>query len=165
MAINLKRNKKGFNGSDLFFVLLALAIVVGAIFLLNNVRKNSSSRESESTTIEYTLEFKQLGNSALGFIKEGDSVRDPDTKQTIGTVVSVQIETYSEIAYDKESGNAYMAEMPGLSNLFVTIRAEASHNNRGYYVGGARFLVGKESNIWSQGFAGTGYCISIREVN
>ena len=165
MAINLRKNKKAFNGSDLFFVLLALDVIVGGVFLFNNLRKVPSENEKNTVSIEYTLEFKKLENSAIGFIREGDSVRDPDSKQTIGTVASVQVETYSEIAYNKDSGNTYMAEMPGLSNLLVTIRAEATHTSRGYYVGGARFLVGKESNIWSSGFAGTGYCISIREVD
>jgi hypothetical protein len=58
-----------------------------------------------------------------------------------------------------------MTENPDLSDLLITIRAEATRSDKGYYVNDARFLVGKPTNIWSRGFAGSGYCISIREID
>ena len=80
-------------------------------------------------------------------------------------VVSVQSIPFSKIAYNPGDGSVYMAENPDLYDLLITVRSEATHSDSGYYTGGARFLVGKSSNIWSQGFAGSGYCISIREIN
>ena len=106
-----------------------------------------------------------MNNIALGKIREGDTVRDPDNKRNIGTVISVQSAPYSKIAYNSTDGSVYMAENPDFSDLLITIRAEATHSDMGYYVNDARFLVGKPTNIWSQGFAGSGYCISIREID
>lgn len=165
MAMKFKRNKKTFNGMDLFFILAVAIVAVAVLFVLRGMKKNPAATNESGVTIEYTVEFKQLDSSVIGFVKEGDLVKDPDTKQNIGTVVSVQSVPFSKIAYNADDGSVFMADHPDVYDLLITIRAEATHTDSGYYTGGARFLVGKTSNIWSRGFAGTGYCISIREID
>ncbi len=165
MSVNFKLKKRRWNGMDLFFVLIAAAVIAAAVFVLGNMDKGNKEQSAEIINIEYTVEFRQVNNQALGKIKEGDTVRDPDNKRNIGTVVSVQSAPFSKIAYNSTDGSVYMAENPDLSDLLITIRAEATHSDMGYYVNDARFLVGKPTNIWSQGFAGSGYCISIREID
>jgi hypothetical protein len=165
MAINIKGNKKRWNGMDLFFVLIIAAVAVAVVFVLGNMDKGSKGTQTELISIEYTVEFRQVSNTALGKVKEGDTVRDPDNKRSIGTVVSVQSVPFAKIAYNDSDGSVYMAENPDLSDLLITIRAEAVHSDSGYYVNDARFLVGRPTNIWSPGFAGSGYCISIREID
>lgn len=165
MAINFKRTKKGFNGMDLFILIVIALVVAAAVFIVSGMRGGAGGSSSESVTIEYTVEFAKVNNSVIGSIKEGDSVTDPDNKQNIGTVVAVKSEPYSELIYNDNDGSVYMAENPDISNLLITVRAEASHSDSGYYVNGARFLVGRACNIWSRGFAGSGYCINIREMD
>lgn len=165
MAVNFKLKKRRWNGMDLFFVLIAAAVIAAVFFIIGNMDKGNKEQNAETINIEYTVEFKQINNLSLGKIKEGDTVRDPDNKRNIGTVVSVQNTPFSKIAYNSTDGSVYMAENPDLSNLLITIRAEATHSDKGYYVNDARFLVGKPTNIWSRGFAGSGYCISIREID
>ena len=165
MAFKLKREKKGFNGMDLFLVIIIALIIAAGVFLLRNINKNSGVSESKTVTIEYTVEFKKLYSSALGQVKEGDDVRDPDNKQSMGRVVAAQTAPYSQIVYNDNDGSVYMAEHPDYRDLLITLRAEAVHSNKGYYVNGTRILVGKSNNVWSRGFVGTGYCISIREVD
>lgn len=165
MAVNFKLKKRRWNGMDLFFVLIATAVIAAVFFILGNMDKGNKAHNAETINIEYTVEFRQINNQALGKIKEGDSVRDPDNKRNIGTVVSVQNTPSSKIAYNSMDGSVYMAENPDTSDLLITIRAEATRSDRGYYVNDARFLVGKPTNIWSRGFAGSGYCISIREID
>ncbi|MBQ8207121.1 MAG: DUF4330 domain-containing protein [Clostridia bacterium] len=165
MAINIKGKKKRWNGMDLFFVLIIAAVIAAAVFVIGNMNKSQQSAKTESITIEYTVEFRQVNNSALGTVKEGDIVRDPDNKRNIGTVISVQSVPYSKITYNPNDGSVYMAENPDVSDLVITIRAEATHSDSGYYVNDARFLVGRATNIWSPGFAGSGYCINIREID
>ncbi|MBR3967217.1 MAG: DUF4330 domain-containing protein [Clostridia bacterium] len=165
MAVNFKLKKRRWNGMDLFFVLMAALVIVAVVFVLGNMDKGNKEQSAERINIEYTVEFRQVNNIALGKIREGDTVRDPDNKRNIGTVISVQSAPYSKIAYNSTDGSVYMAENPDFSDLLITIRAEATHSDMGYYVNDARFLVGKPTNIWSQGFAGSGYCISIREID
>lgn len=165
MAINIKGKKRRWNGMDLFFVIIIAAIIAAVVFVLGNMDKGDKTAQAEIINIEYTVEFRQVSNSALGTVKEGDIVRDPDNKRNIGTVVSVQSVPFAKIAYNHSDGSVYMAENPDLSDLLITIRAEATHSDSGYYVNDARFLVGRPTNIWSQGFAGSGYCISIREID
>ena len=106
MAIKLKRTKKGFNGMDLFFILLIAALIVGAVFLYRNVNKNSDSAKGETVNIDYTLEFRKLENAVKIAVDAGDAVRDPDNKQIIGTVAyPPQVMPYSEIAYNYNDGN------------------------------------------------------------
>ena len=165
MSVNFKLKKRRWNGMDLFFVLIAAAIIAAVFFIFGNMDKGNKEQNAATINIEYTVEFKQINNLALGKIKEGDTVRDPDNKRNIGTVVSVQNTPYSQIAYNSADGSVYMAENPDFSDLLVTIRAVATRSDRGYYVNDAKFLVGKPTNIWSRGFAGSGYCISIREID
>lgn len=165
MAVNFKLKKRRWNGMDLFFVLIAAAVIAAAVFVLGNMNRGNKEQGAEIINIEYTVEFKEINNQALGKIKEGDTVRDPDNKRNIGTVVSVQSVPNSKIAYNDIEGSVYMAENPDFSDLLITIRAASTHSDRGYYVNDARFLVGKPTNIWSRGFAGSGYCISIREID
>ncbi len=165
MAIRTRKNKKGFNGMDLFIIIVLALIVLAAVFVLKGMNKDTSSGAEETIEIEYTVEFRALSSYATGSVKEGDIVKDPDSKQNIGSVVAVQRVPYSTIAYNESDGSVYMSEHPDFTDLLLTIRADATHNDKGYYTGGARFLVGKYTNIWSPGFIGSGYCISIREIN
>ncbi|MBR4295512.1 MAG: DUF4330 domain-containing protein [Clostridia bacterium] len=161
----LKRKKKAFNVSDLFFIVVIVAVIAVGIFLYKNMGIGSSdSSGSNTVTIEYTLEFKELNGAVIGHVKAGDNAQDPDNKQSIGTIVSVQTVPYEEIVYNAEDGNVYMQANPDSWNLLITIRAQAEHTDRGYYVNGTRFLVGKSNYLWSRGFAGKGYCINIREI-
>lgn len=166
MAIDIKGKKKRWNGMDLFFIVIIAIIIAALAFVFGNMGRNGAdSQKSNTVSIEYTVEFRKMSNDALGAVKEGDSVRDPDNKRNIGTIVSVQSMPYATIAYNSSDGTVYMAENPDLSDLMITIRAEALHTDSGYYVNDARFLVGRITNIWSSGFAGSGYCISIREID
>ncbi len=165
MATNIKKTKKGFNGMDLFIILALAVIIAAAVFLLRGIIKNDTAEKDKVMEIEYTLEFKARPSSSISFVKEGDDVRDPDTKQSIGTVVAVQSVPFKLLSYNYNDGSVKMAEYPDLYDLLITIRASATHDDTGYYTGGARFLVGKASNMVSQGFVGTGYCVSIREID
>lgn len=164
MSTEKKRVRRVFNGSDLFFILVIVIAIAAVIFLRGNISKTDVTASDKTVNIEYTIEFKKLDNSVTTQIKEGDRVRDPDNKQFIGTVVSVQAEAYTEISYNYSDGGAYLAGNPDYTNMLVTIKAAAQHTESGYYVNGARFLVGKQNHIWSNGFAGSGFCISIRET-
>lgn len=165
MAINFKRTKKGFNGMDLFILIVIAVVIAAAVFIVRGMGNGAAGASSSGVTIEYTVEFAKINNSVIGALKEGDSVTDPDNKQNIGTVVAVQSVPYSELIYNDNDGSVYMAENPDISNLLITVRAEAVHSDAGYYVNGARFLVGRACNVWSRGFAGNGYCINIREID
>lgn len=160
----LKRKKKTFNGSDLFFIVVIVAVIAAGIFLYKNMGIGSNSSDSNRVTIEYTLEFKDLDGSVIGHVKAGDNAQDPDNKQSIGTIVSVQTVPCEEIVYRSDDGSVYMQANPDIWNLLITIRAQAEHTDRGYFVNGTRFLVGKSNYLWSRGFAGKGYCVNIREI-
>lgn len=165
MAFNFKHEKKGFNGMDLFFIIVIALIIVATVFLFKTMGGDKGSVESKNVIIEYTMEFKKMNPSVLGFVKEGDGARDPDNKQSLGRVASVQTVPFSQLVYNDSDGSVYMAENPGYSDLLITLRAEAVHTDRGYFINGTRILVGKENNFWSRGFVGKGYCVSIREID
>ncbi len=166
MAVNTKDGKRRFNGMDLFIVILVAAAVAGIIFIRNMASKPvSGGSDGDLVNIEYTLEFRKLRSDVIGYVASGDTVKDPDNKQDIGRVVSVQSVPYSEIEYNYSDGGAYMAENPDLSDLLITISARATKTSGGYYISGVKFLVGKSCNVRSKGFAGSGYCISIRETD
>ncbi|MBO5279814.1 MAG: DUF4330 family protein, partial [Clostridia bacterium] len=72
---------------------------------------------------------------------------------------------YTELLLsDSEQGVGILAEMEGYTNMLVTVRGEATKDERGYYLGGVRVLVGKSLDVWSPGYSGEGWCVAIREV-
>ncbi len=165
MALKFNYKKKRFSASDLVIILVIAVIIAAVIFLKNNVSSNSSGSGDRVVQIEYAIEFKMVPIDISKKIEAGDSARDPDNKQYIGTVVSAEETPYSELVYNFNDGAPVLSDNPEYSNLIITLRAEAVHNETGYYINGAKFLVGKQSHFWTKGFASTGYCVGITELD
>lgn len=157
-----KAKKRSFNGSDLAIVLILVILVIVGIFFYK--RFSLANTGGEKISVEYTLVFTSQPNAVTGMIKEGDTLRDKDGKDNIGTVISVQSAPHSELSYHYTDGSAYMADTPDYSDVIVTVRADAKHTERGYYIGSSRLLVGLPIEVRSAAFTGISDCISISEV-
>ncbi len=162
----IKRKRK-FNIVDLVLVLIIAAIVVAVVFIGNKLLGGEQpvSSGAETVMIEYSLQFRKIPDSGTGSLGEGDTVRDPNSKVAIGQVAEIFHEPYAELVYvEAEQGNGIMAEMEGYTNMLVTVRGEATKDERGYYLNGIKILVGKQLEVWSPGYSGEGWCVGIREV-
>jgi hypothetical protein len=163
---DVKRKRK-FNIVDLALVLIIAAVVVAAVFVGNKLLGNGGSvaAGADSITIEFSIQFKEIPDSGTGNLTVGDVVREANSKTPIGQVEEIFFEPYSELVYvDGEQAGGVMAEKDGYVNMLVTLRAQATHDERGYYVNGIKILVGQQLEVWSPGYSSQGWCMEIREV-
>ena len=161
----IKRKRK-FNIVDLVLVLAIAAVIVAVFFVGNKLlgRFESASSGADRIPVEVTLMFKELPDSGTGNLAEGDVIRDANSKSPMGQVTEVFYEPYSELLFVEGDQGGVMAEKEGFTNMLVTIRGEATRNERGYYLGGIKVLVGKQLDVWSPEYSGEGWCVSIKEV-
>ncbi len=161
------KRKRRFNIVDLVLVLALAAIVVAVFFIGNKLLGGAkpASSGADKIQVEFSLQFREIPDSGTGNLTEGDVIRDANSKAPMGQVTEIFYEPYSELLLvDGEQGSGIMAEMEGYTNMLVTVRGEATKDERGFYLGGVKVLVGKPLDVWSPGYSGEGWCVSIREV-
>ncbi len=161
----IKRKRK-FNIVDLVLILAIAAIIVAVFFVVNKLLGGNKPAESgaDKIQVEFTVLFKEIPDSGTGNLAEGDVIRDANSKAPMGQIAEVFYEPYSELLLLNGEQGGVMAEMEGYTNMLVTVRGEATKDERGYYFGGIKVLVGKPLDVWSPGYSGEGWCVSIREV-
>lgn len=161
----IKRRRK-FNIIDLVLVLAIAAIIVAVFFVGNKLLGSDSPASSgaDKLQVEFTLQFKEIPDSGTGNLAEGDVIRDANSKAPLGQVTEVFYEPYSELLLTDGDQGGVMAEKEGYTNMLVTVRGEATKDERGYYFNGIKMLVGKQTFVWSPGYSGEGWCMAIREV-
>ncbi len=163
------KKKRKFNIVDLVLVLTVAAIVVAVVFIGNKLLggEQAAASDADKVTIEYSIQFRKLPDSGTGNLTEGDVIRDANSKASMGQVTEIFYEPYAELIYTESEGQGYgvMAEMEGYTNMLVSVRGEATKDEGGYYLNGVKLLVGRQMDVWSPGYSGQGWCMTIREVN
>lgn len=162
------KRKRRFNFVDLVLVLAIAAIAVAVVFIGNKLLGGNETvaADADKIQVEFSLQFREIPDAGTGNLTEGDVIRDANSKAPMGKVTEIFYEPYSELLYvDGEQGSGIQAEMEGFTNMLVTVRGEATKDERGYYLGGVKVLVGKPLDVWSPGYSGEGWCMAIREVN
>ena len=161
----IKRKRK-FNIIDLVLVLAIAAIIVAVFFVVNKLLGSDSPAASgaDKIQVEFTLRFQEIPDSGTGNLAEGDVIRDANSNSPMGQVTEVFYEPYTELLLLEGEQGGVMAEMEGYVNMLVTVHGEATRDERGYYLGGIKVLVGKQLDVWSPGYSGEGWCMAIKEV-
>ena len=139
------RQKTRFNFIDVLIILIILAVVGAAVYLI--VTGNMEARRSESANIEFTVRLSAVDEEYLSLIRENESVKDSSTDKVIGTIQKITMEKtryYVDTAIP--AGNGYTvtaAEYDDKYDVYVTISAYAKADDRGIYtIGSSRILVG-----------------------
>ena len=157
--------KKGrFNVMD-FVLLLIIAAAVAAIVLYFIPGAFTRLTATDETDITFTLEFRGVDEAFVANIKSGDAVYDSSNSYMLGTVKSVENYAHNKLVYNEETGLSEMKEVPGLTNLVVTVTSSAIYTyGEGYSVNGERIAVGHAYNISFPRFNGSAYCIDLTAV-
>ncbi len=164
-ATKVGGGKKGrFNIVD-FFLLLILAVIVAAVVLYFIPGAFNRITATDETDITFVLEFRGVDEDFAANIKSGDAVYDSSRNYLLGNVKSVESYAHSQLVYNEETGTTEMKDVPGLTNLVVTVNTQAIYNyEEGYSVGGERIAVGRAYNISFPHFNGSAYCIELSAV-
>ena len=171
-----QKKKVRFNFIDLILIILAIALIAALVYIFSPVSWIKNMLLNHERTIQYTVEFQNVDEAFLDFIKENDVVGDSVTKGTIGTVTAVDysgkyseyklVEVQQEI--DGQVVTEYvgkMVEYPDKYNIIVTITVVADYTeNEGYFVDSTRIAVGEKLSLKFPNYIGSGYCIGLNET-
>ena len=169
IKVKSKKKKGGFNFVDFLLILIAVAIIVGVVYLFSPISVLKNATKAVSGTLDYTVEIKNVDVSFIDNIKENDIVIDSVSKNTLGTVSAVDHNTkYTELSYklaDEEQEQQYegfMMEYPDRYNVSVTITAPADYiAGQGYSVNNCRVAVGEKLSLRFSDFVCEGYCVYV----
>lgn len=154
------RQKTRFNFIDVLIILIILAVVGAAVYLI--VTGNMETRRSENSNIEFTVRLSAVDEEYLSLIRENETVKDSSTDRAIGTIKKITTEKtryYGNIAVPTENGyTVTTAEYDDKYDVYVTISAYAKANDRGIYmIGNLRILVGAPINFKVPSFTSVSY--------
>ena len=154
-----------FNIVDLLLVILSLAII-GALLLMFDPFSFFAKDATREVKLRYTVEIKDVSNEMKNNVSAGDKALNFATDYDMGTVVAVEPQSSFEWVYNE--GDEYMSKKykTDKSDLIITIDVDAVYSEgTGYMVDGKHIAVGSQVSLRFPSFTGTGYCISIEQVN
>lgn len=158
-----KKLKRSFNFIDFLLILFVVAIIFVAINIVSPMSIISKLRGEDSHAIEYTVELVGVDTDFIDRIKEGDSVIDAVSKNTLGSVKSVDYNSrYTELDYNEAEKVGVVVEYEDKVNVLITVAASATYTEgKGYAVNERRIAVGEKLSVRFPDFAGEGYCVGI----
>ena len=168
------KKKRRFNFVDFLLILLILALIGGAVYLFSSGEILRQFRSEQTGTISYTVEIIGVHEDYLDLIVKGDAVGNAVSKNSLGTVESVDYSIkQTELGYaesDKEDSlNPYVGVLNEHSdryNVLVTITAQGEYiPEDGYYINGTRIAVGEALSLRFPNFVCEGHCISLAAEN
>ena len=166
-----QKKKIRFNFIDAMIVLLILAVIGTAIYLVvGDFQPKNKMIEGGNVTIRVRL--SGIDNSALSLIQkarsEGLEVKDSVTGEKIGTLVGYEAgrktKYYGKTAVLNEEG-VYVVPSQEYEDQFdvdVVISVDAEIDNRGIYtVAGNRLLIGSPIHFKIPSFAAIAYVVDV----
>lgn len=150
-------------------VIIAIAIICGAVFLwVTGALGGSSGGGEQSTgssgarTLRYTIELTQMYGDSAYLIEEGDTIVDGVRKYEMGTVVSVEVGDSITYSHDLENGTYIPVAVPGYKTATVVLETECSESGTEIMVdGGYLVRCGLSVQVRGPGYAGSGTILSI----
>lgn len=156
-----RKIKRSFNFIDVLLILFVMAIIFVAINVVSPMSLISKLKGEDSYDIEYTVELVGVDSDFIDSVKEGDTVVDAVSKNSIGSVKSVDYNNrYTELEYDDTKAAGVVVEYEDKLNVLITVSASATYNEgKGYAVNERRIAVGEKLSLRFPDFAGEGYCV------
>lgn len=157
---NVQRHRINWLDIGIVIVLIALAI-----FLILNYFPSGSSNHTLSdkkVTIEYTVRIDKLPSDLTLSLESGNAIVDIDTKASLGTLAAnAMISPYQENVYNEQSGGIEAVNSDKYVTAYVTVIAEATENDYGFYIDNTRIAVEADLNLRIKGLEACGRCIGI----
>lgn len=148
-----------FNVVDIFIVVVAIALVIAAYFIIHS--RNISAQGGTIQPIRYTIEGFQSLNDIEGIPEIGKEVYNSSTYDYLGKVVDLRVEPYTERIFNPKTEKFEKVEIPNFVNLYLTIEGNGYHNERDVVVEGTTVKVGSELNVKGKGYAVKSYIVEI----
>ena len=153
-----------FTALDLILVIVVLAVIGAAIYFFGPFGNNPDDA-SEKVELLYTIEIKGVEEEYIDNVQVGDTMIESVNKTVIGTITAIETMPYTDHVLNEEAGVIEEKQYPGLVTMLITVQCEAVSTERAYTVEGYRLAIGKLNYIQLPRFVGSGYGISLTELN
>ena len=145
---------------DVILVLLIAAVVVFAFMFF----KRNDMMPTESRTIRYVLELKNINNAIESMPQEGETVTDGKANIAIGTVVSSESIEYASNWFNAETGEVYRNVLSDRHTVRVVVEAKANISDQGIFVNNVRISVASQVSARMPSLSSNAVVMSIEEV-
>ncbi len=153
----MERKKFRVSGIDVVFVVLILAVVLGAYWLIHRDGGDAVPRKRS-----YVIELTELDASMADAVAVGDTVTDNVKNYHMGTVTDVTVTAAVADVLDEESGILREAEVPGKITLLVTVEADTTETDQTITTtGGFDLRIGTSVSCSVGGLTATGFIVGL----
>jgi len=154
--------KHRINWLDIGIFVIAIALIVFLIvkyFSGGDVIQSASGKE---VIIEYTVQIEKLSTDLTLSLDSGSAVVDMDSKVNLGKLAAnAMFSAYQENVYNEQSGGIEVVNSDKYVTAYITIIAEATENDYGFYVNNTRIAVESMLNLRIEGLEAQGKCIGL----
>ena len=144
-------------------IVIALALLVGGVLLLSRMQGAENSAEvPESERIRYTICLKKTVDGTSELIKVGDPLVDNQKNNDLGEITQVRVENATAVILDQVNGTYNKAEIPGYTDIYVTMESTATIQEDQILVGSGHVLrVGEAIYVKGPGYTASGSVYAI----
>ena len=157
----MSKRKIRINAMD--FVILAVIAAAAALLLYVFVWSDAGeSAQPETMELTYVVEIVGMDEQFENAVQDGDRVEDAVKRGLLGTVSGTpEVRDTLKAEYDQDTRSEVYVKVPGKSNLYVTITADAAVTPQGYMVNGQYVYVGAPMSMLFPNLKCDGYCIQL----
>lgn len=158
--------KYRFNFIDFIITVIIIAAVIFLAYVFFLDKNNSKS--DATVKIQYTLEVKnerdELVDNAAANI--GKTLVEGTAKYNLGEVVDFYSETATYSTSIADTGTSSVSEYPEHSNIYFIVNAEVPKPSSAarYSINGFELSVGTLVYVRLPEYAGSAYCVQIKEI-
>ncbi len=153
-----------FNFLDAIIIICVLAVAALLLFVYSPADLIDIGRED--TAIIYTIRISGVPAEYASQIAVGDAITDPNGYKLGVVAADVEVQEHLKYEYNEDeffSGGIIQVSHPDLTDLIITVSANAEKSPEGYTVDGKRIAVEAEYEIILPRFESKGLCLSLSE--
>ena len=148
-----------FNIFDVVIILLALAVVGGAMLLRDRTAGADTTRST--VPLRYTVEVKSAPKDMANQMRVGEDIYRSTDSAYLGRIVDVRRVPHQENEYLEEAGRFVPFEVPESEDIYVTIEGQAYWTGKDLVVEEAAPKICGEMFVKGKGFARLGFVCAI----
>ncbi len=159
---NTEQNKSRFNMIDGFVIILIIAVMFAAFYILDpfNVFVKVDEKDVKLT---YVIKFEGVDGDFKDNILVGEIARSANTDYNMGKVVDVKVQNSTKWVQKDDSVTMVKVTLQDKYDVFVTITVDCLDvAGVGYMINGKQIAYGSAVELRFSEFIGSGHCVEFK---
>lgn len=151
----MAQKKVRFTFIDALIIIVAIAAAAVIVFKFMPAKMSGG----EKTKAVFTVMLTGKDESFAGAIHIGDVVSISNKEKDTGVVTAVEAKQAESLEYNSNEGKYVVQKAKGKRDVYVTIEADASEDEKLIQVGTTPVKVGLEMPVRGKGYASMGFIV------